>query len=84
MNTDTYVFMGDLFRDGRWFFAETKDLKTFTQGDFSVDFHARHGSVVSIARSELNAVLKHDAIKQPRKALMDQTDKRRSAKRFFL
>ena len=58
VNTDTYVFMGDLFRNGRWYFAETKDMKTFTQGDFSVDFHARHGSVVSIARSELDAVLK--------------------------
>jgi beta-xylosidase len=58
VNTDRYVFMCKPGFNGRWYFAETRDMKTFTQGDFSLDFSPRRGSVVPIARSELNALLK--------------------------
>jgi beta-xylosidase len=57
VNTDKYVFMAYRW-DKQWFFAETTDMKTFSQGDFSLDFTPRRGSVVAIARSELDALLK--------------------------
>ncbi len=57
-NSDTWVFMADRYLEGKYFFAETKDLNHFkTDVDFSCDFKPRHGSVVRISRNELKAIL---------------------------
>ena len=57
-NTDRYVFLGDLSPDDRRYFVRLKDGETSTQGSFQFGFDPTFGTVVPIARSELNALLK--------------------------
>lgn len=58
VNSDTWVFMADRYTEGKYFFAETKDLNNFsTDVDFSCDFKPRHGSVVTITRNELKNII---------------------------
>lgn len=56
INSDTYVMMYDLFTTHNYEFAESKDLEHFKSlaGKTSVNFHARHGSVIPITQDELN------------------------------
>lgn len=56
INSDTYIMMYDLFTTHSYEFAESKDLINFKslKGKTSVNFHARHGSVIPITLEELN------------------------------
>ena len=54
-NTDTYIFMYDVYTKGEFHFTQSKDLETFTRLDHevSMNFRPRHGSVIPITRWEL-------------------------------
>lgn len=55
-DSDTYVLMYDLYTSGRFEYQTSNDLCTFDSvpKSFSKDFNPRHGSVISITRSEMN------------------------------
>jgi len=49
-----YILMYDMYTSGRYQFTRTADLKTFTvvDSDVSMNFHPRHGTVISITSDE--------------------------------
>lgn len=53
-NSDEYFLMYDLYRDKRFEFQRSTDLKKFSAGpeSFTKNFAPRHGSVISITRDE--------------------------------
>lgn len=53
-NSEEYVLMYDLYRDGRFEFQRSKDLVHFTDSSesFHKNFNPRHGSVIGITREE--------------------------------
>jgi hypothetical protein len=53
-NSDTWILMYDMYRDGKYQFTKTKDLENFTLIDEEVtmDFHPRHGTVMPITATE--------------------------------
>lgn len=53
-DSDTYILMYDLYSSGRYEFQRSNDLYQFTDNpeSFTKDFHPRHGSVISITKSE--------------------------------
>lgn len=57
--TDEYILMYDVYMKGRYQFTKSKDLKTFKVIDeeVSMDFHPRHGTVMSISAQEENRLL---------------------------
>jgi len=57
VNSDTWIFMADGPWTNQFFFAETKDMNHFTPVNVACDFKPRHGSVVTITRSELKGLL---------------------------
>ncbi|HEY4788100.1 MAG TPA: family 43 glycosylhydrolase [Bacteroidales bacterium] len=59
-NSDTYIMMYDLFKAHSFQFTRSTDLQNFTiiDNEVKLDFHARHGTVMSITRNELKALLK--------------------------
>jgi arabinoxylan arabinofuranohydrolase len=59
INSDTYVLMYDVYTSGRYEFAISTDLKTFTkdQKPISFDFTPRHGTIIPITNAEKNALL---------------------------
>ena len=59
-NSDTYIMMYDLYRAHSFQFTKSTDLKNFTiiDQDVQLDFHARHGTVISITRDELRSLIK--------------------------
>jgi hypothetical protein len=59
-NSDTYIMMYDLFKAHSFQFSQTTDMFHFSVIDNAVkkDFKPRHGTIMSITRSELKALLK--------------------------
>ena len=57
-NSDDYVLMYDVYRKHTYQFSVTSDLENFTLIDnsISMDFHPRHGTVISITYDELKAL----------------------------
>ena len=55
-NEDRYMFIYDVYRDKQFHFCETSDLNSFSQIDhqISMDFHPRHGTVISLTNEELD------------------------------
>lgn len=58
-NNEGYILMYDLYTKGKYQFTKTTDLEHFTvvDNEVSMDFHPRHGTVISITEKEA-AVLK--------------------------
>ncbi|MBP1664885.1 MAG: putative beta-D-/alpha-L-glycosidase [Bacteroidetes bacterium] len=59
-NSDNYILMYDLYRAHSFQFTKSTDLKNFTiiDQDVQLDFHARHGTIISITRDELRSLIK--------------------------
>ncbi len=59
INSDKYILMYDVYRNGRYEFAESTDLKNFelVSEDISMNFHPRHGTVLPITEEEVNQLL---------------------------
>jgi len=55
-DSDTYIFMYDLYTIGKYQFTKSTDLVNFTVVDsqVSMDFSPRHGAVMSITADEYN------------------------------
>jgi hypothetical protein len=58
-NSDTYIMMYDLFKAHSFQFTKSTDLQNFTiiDRDVTMNFHPRHGTIVSITRSELKTLM---------------------------
>nr|WP_294900094.1 family 43 glycosylhydrolase [uncultured Pedobacter sp.] len=54
INSDNYILMYDVYIKGRYQFTESNDLNKFRVVDDKVkmDFHPRHGTVISITKDE--------------------------------
>jgi arabinoxylan arabinofuranohydrolase len=58
-NSPEYILMYDVYTKGRYEFTRSKTLDSFTLVEnVSMDFHPRHGAVISITRDELNRLIK--------------------------
>jgi arabinoxylan arabinofuranohydrolase len=59
-NSDDYILMYDMYRKHKYQFTTTSDLKNFkvVDNEISMDFHPRHGTIISITRNELKALTK--------------------------
>ena len=59
-NSDTYIMMYDLYRAHSFQFTKSTDLNNFTiiDQDVKMNFKPRHGTVISITRDELRALIK--------------------------
>lgn len=57
-HSDKYIMMYDVYKKGKYQFTESTDLENFRVIDesISMDFHPRHGSVISITRQELKRI----------------------------
>jgi len=57
--SDDYILMYDVYMKGRYQFTRSKDLNTFKiiDEEVSMDFHPRHGTVMSISKEEENRLL---------------------------
>ncbi|GHT03533.1 arabinosidase [Bacteroidia bacterium] len=54
-HSDTYVLMYDVYNKGKYEFCTSTDLKNFTlTNKGKMNFHPRHGTVLSITQQELN------------------------------
>ncbi len=55
INSDKYILMYDVYMEGRYEFCQTTDLVHFTllEGDVTMDFHPRHGSIIPVTRAEI-------------------------------
>ena len=53
-NSDDYILMYDVYTKGRYQFTRTRDLQKFAvvDGEVSMDFHPRHGTVLPITAAE--------------------------------
>jgi len=60
IGSDKYILMYDVYMDGKYQFTESDDLENFSviDGDISMDFHPRHGSVIPITRAEAETLQK--------------------------
>ena len=59
MNEDKYNIVYDAYNDGFFIMTETTDMVNFTQldrSDYSFDFTPRHGYVIPISKSEVDAL----------------------------
>lgn len=58
-NSDDYILMYDVYRKGKYQFTKSNDLKNFeiVDKEVSMDFHPRHGTVISITRTELKSLI---------------------------
>jgi arabinoxylan arabinofuranohydrolase len=56
-----YILMYDMYTSGRYQFTQSKDLNNFRVVDqeISMDFHPRHGTVISITDDELKRLTAH-------------------------
>lgn len=59
-NSDTYIMMYDLYRAHSFQFTKSTDLNNFTiiDQDVKMNFKPRHGTVISITRDEIRALIK--------------------------
>lgn len=57
--SDTYILMYDVYRKKEFHFTESVDLDTFAPitHKVSMDFKPRHGSIISLTRKEIQALL---------------------------
>lgn len=57
--SDDYILMYDVYMKGRYQFTRSKDLNTFKiiDEEVSMDFHPRHGTVMTISKEEENRLL---------------------------
>lgn len=57
-HTNKYILMYDMYRKHKYQFTSSTDLDTFKviDNDISMDFHPRHGTIISITRDELRAI----------------------------
>ena len=57
--SDDYILMYDVYMKGRYQFTRSKDLNTFKiiDEEVNMDFHPRHGTVISISKEEENRLL---------------------------
>lgn len=60
IGSDKYILMYDVYMDGKYQFTESDDLANFSviDGEISMDFHPRHGSVLPITSAEAEALQK--------------------------
>jgi hypothetical protein len=60
-DSDTYILMYDVYRKGEFHFVQSKDLEHFTAIDkpISMNFHPRHGSVISVTKKEVERLQQH-------------------------
>ena len=58
-NGDGYILMYDLYMTGKYQFTRSQDLKEFViiDDEISMNFHPRHGSVISITSVEANRLI---------------------------
>lgn len=58
-NSDEYILMYDVYKNGRYEFTKSKDLQNFKviNDEVTMDFKPRHGTVMPITRSELKRLL---------------------------
>lgn len=57
INSDTWILMYDVYTNGRYEFASSTDLTNFRiQNGVSMNFHARHGTVIPITGAEAKAL----------------------------
>lgn len=58
-NSDTYILMYDMYRKGKYQFTSSTDLKNFKVIDqnISMNFHPRHGTVLSISKNEAQVLI---------------------------
>lgn len=58
---DKYILMYDVYGKGRYQFCESSDLDRFKviDKDVKMDFHPRHGSIISVSRKELQTLTEH-------------------------
>ncbi|TCD17222.1 beta-xylosidase [Pedobacter psychrodurus] len=56
---DEYILMYDVYMKGRYQFTKSKDLANFSvvDQDITMDFHPRHGTILSINQQEINRLL---------------------------
>ena len=59
-HSDDYILMYDMYRKHRYQFTRSSDLESFTvvDGEISMDFHPRHGTILPITNHELDTLLK--------------------------
>ena len=61
LNSDTYILMYDMYMDGRYQFAASTDLQNFKAlgaDKVSMNFHPRHGTIITITENEAKRLLK--------------------------
>ncbi len=65
IDSDEYILMYDCYMDGKYQFTKTKDLKNYILIDekIRIDFHPRHGSVLTITTLEAERLQTHWANK---------------------
>lgn len=53
-----YILMYDVYMKGKYQFTESTDLENFKviDGEISMNFHPRHGTIIPITRAELKAL----------------------------
>lgn len=57
INSDTWMLIYDVYTNGRYEFASSKDLSNFRiQNGVSMNFHARHGTVIPITGAEAKSL----------------------------
>lgn len=58
-NSDSYIMMYDMYRAHSYQFTRSTDLKNFTiiDQDVKMNFKPRHGTIISITRHELKALI---------------------------
>ncbi|THU40244.1 beta-xylosidase [Niastella caeni] len=59
-NANEWILMYDVYTKGKYQFTKTKDLQQFTviDKDMTMNFHPRHGTVMSITRQEAERLVK--------------------------
>lgn len=59
-NQNKYILMYDVYIKGQYQFTESTDLKNFKiiDKEVNMNFHPRHGTVISITRAELDRITK--------------------------
>jgi arabinoxylan arabinofuranohydrolase len=61
INSDSYILMYDVYTNGRYEFTESTDLMNFHKIDdykITMNFHPRHGTVLTITREESKQLVK--------------------------
>ncbi|MCU4675267.1 family 43 glycosylhydrolase [Catenovulum sp. 2E275] len=59
IDSDEYILMYDVYKKGEYQFAKSNDLLNFEiiDQDITMNFHPRHGSVIPVTQSEIDALV---------------------------